>query len=143
MAEELGVDVYDLDSTTFEREDLERGFEPDFCFYIQNEERIRGKDRINLEVDPLPDLVIEIDITSPSLDKLPIYARLGVPEVWRHDSRRTAILRLEGAGYAESDGSMVLPPLTSATPSRFTEVSKSMRRTAWLREVHEWMRAHA
>ena len=65
MAEELGVDVYDLGSTTFEREDLERGFEPDSCFYIQNEERIRGKDRINLEVDPLPDLVIEM--TSPAL----------------------------------------------------------------------------
>ena len=143
VAEESGIDVYDLGSTTFKREDLERGFEPDSCFYIQNEERIRGKDRINLEVDPPPDLVIEIDITSPSLDKLPIYARLGVPEVWRHDSRRTAILRLERAGYAESDESMVLPPLTSANLSHFMEGSKSMRRTAWLREVREWMRAHA
>lgn len=72
VAEEFGIDVYDLGSTTFKREDLERGFEPDSCFYVQNEERVRGKDRIDLETDPPPDLVIEIDITSPSLDKHPI-----------------------------------------------------------------------
>ena len=143
VAEELGIDVYDLGSTTFKREDPERGFEPDSCFYIQNEERIRGKDRIDLEVTPPPDLVIEIDITSHALDKLPIYARLGVPEVWRYDGRRTAILQLEGAGYIEIGESMVLPPLPSATLSRFVEGGKSMRRTVWLREVREWTRAHA
>lgn len=81
VAEEFGGDVYALGSTTLRREDLERGFEPDSCFYIQNEERIRSKDRIDLEVDPPPDLVIEIDITSPSLDKNSIYARRGVPEI--------------------------------------------------------------
>ena len=64
LAAELGIDVYDLGSTTFRREDLERGFEPDSCFYIENEERVRGKTRKDLSVDPPPDLVIEIDITS-------------------------------------------------------------------------------
>ena len=71
LAEELNIDVYGLGSTTFNREDLERGFEPDSCFYIQNEERIRGKNRIDLAFDPPPELVIEIDITSPSINKLP------------------------------------------------------------------------
>jgi Uma2 family endonuclease len=66
VASEMGIDVYDLGSTTFKREDLERGFEPDSCFYIENEERVRGKDRIDLTVDPPPDPVIEIGITSPS-----------------------------------------------------------------------------
>ena len=143
VAEEFDIDVRDLGSTTFRRENLERGFEPDSCFYIQNEERIRGKDRIDLEVDPPPDLVIEIDITSPSLDKLSIYARLGVPEVWRYDGKSTAILRLERTDYVEVVESTILPPLTSAILSRFVEKGRVLRRTAWLREIREWARGYA
>ena len=143
VVEEFGIEAEDLGSTTFRREDLERGFEPDSCFYVQSEERIRGKDRIDLDADPPPDLVIEIDITSPSLDKHPIYARLGVPEVWRYDGGRMAILRLERTGYVEVVESTVLPPLTGTVLSRFVEKGRSMRRTAWLREVREWARGHA
>jgi Uma2 family endonuclease len=84
FAEEAGVDLYGAGSTTFDREDLGRGFEPDACFYVQNAERVRGKPRIDLRLDPQPDLVIEVDITSPSLDKFPIYARASIPEIWRH-----------------------------------------------------------
>lgn len=76
VTEKMGIESEDLGSTTFRRKDLERGFEPDSCFYIQNEERVRGKDRIDLSVDPPPDLVIEIDLTSPSINKLPVYAQL-------------------------------------------------------------------
>lgn len=68
-AEELGIEIDDLGSTTFKREDLQRGFEPDSCFYIENLERIRGKSNIDLSVDPPPDLVIKVDITSSSPDK--------------------------------------------------------------------------
>lgn len=137
LAEELDVDVYDLGSTTFRREDLERGFEPDSCFYIQNEESICGKDRIDLSVDPPPDLVIEVDITSPSINKLPIYARLGVPEVWRYDGRKLEVLKLENDGYAEVAESAVLPSLTGSVLTELVERSKSSRRTAWLREVRQ------
>lgn len=140
LAEELNIDVYDLGSTTFRREDLERGFEPDSCFYIQNEERVRGKDRIDLTVDPPPDLVIEIDITSPSINKLQIYARLGVPEVWRYDGRELKILVLKGMEYAEVGESVALPPLTDTALTDFVEKSKSTRRTVWLKSVREWAR---
>src|SRR5882724_6107193 len=81
LAEELNIDVDNLGSTTFRREDIERGLEPDSCFYIQNVDKVRGKARIDLTTDPSPDLVIEIDITSGSLDKFPIYAQVGVPEI--------------------------------------------------------------
>lgn len=81
VTEKMGIESEDLGSTTFRRKDLERGFEPDSCFYIQNEERVRGKDRIDPSVDPPPDLVIEIDLTSPSINKLPVYAPLEIPEV--------------------------------------------------------------
>lgn len=102
FAGETGVNAYGVGSTTFKREDLERGFEPDSCFYVQNEERIRGKSRIDLDVDPPPDLVIEVDITSPSLAKLPIYARIGVREIWRHDGERVSIFVLRGARMRNS-----------------------------------------
>ncbi len=140
LAEELGIDVYDLGSTTFRHEDIERGFEPDSCFYIQNEGRIRGKDRIDLAVDPPPDLVVEIDITNPSINKLPIYAQFGVPEVWRYDGERLAILKLEDGDYVETPESTALPALTSSTLSRLIERSKSERRTVWLKEVRESVR---
>jgi Uma2 family endonuclease len=138
VTEELSIEAEDLGSTTFRREDLGRGFEPDSCFYIQNEERIRGKDRIDLSTDPPPDLVIEIDITSPSFSKLPIYAQMGVPEVWRYDGERMTILVLEGSDYVETTESIVLPPVTSTDLTRFVEQSKSTRRTDWLRGVREW-----
>lgn len=137
VTEEMGVESEDLGSTTFRREDLERGFEPDSCFYIQNEEQVRGKDRIDLAVDPPPDLVIEVDITSPSINKLPIYAQLGVPEVWRYDGVKLEILRLGDARYAEVTESTVLLSLTSSVLTGLMERSKSLRRTVWLREVRE------
>lgn len=137
LTEEIGIESEDLGSTTFRREDLERGFEPDSCFYIQNEEQVRGKDRIDLAVDPPPDLVIEVDITSPSINKLPIHAQLGVPEVWRYDGVKLEILRLGDARYAEVTESTVLLSLTSSVLTGLMERSKSLRRTVWLREVRE------
>jgi Uma2 family endonuclease len=137
LAAELGIDVYNLGSTTFRREDLERGFEPDSCFYIENEERVRGKARIDLAVDPPPDLVIEIDITSPSFSKLPIYAQIGVPEVWRYDGERLKILVLEGSEYAETAESTVVPPVTSNVLSNFMKKSTTTKRTVWLEAVRE------
>ncbi len=143
FAEETGVEAEDFGSTTFRREDLERGFEPDSCFYIQNEERVRGKDRIDLAVDPPPDLVIEVDITHPSLNKLSIYALIGVPEVWRYDGQRLTILKLSGDSYVEAANSTALARLTSVVLTDFVDKSKSMRHTAWLKEVREWVRERA
>jgi Uma2 family endonuclease len=140
LAAELGIDVYNLGSTTLKREDLERGFEPDSCFYIENEERVRGKARIDLAVDPPPDLVIEIDITSPSFSKLPIYAQIGVPEFWRYDGERLKILVLEGSEYAETAESTVVPPVTSNVLSNFMKKSTTTKRTVWLEAVREWAR---
>ena len=95
IAEEMQVDIINAGSTTFKRRDLARGFEPDSCFYIQNEGRISGRAEIDLDTDPPPDLIIEIDITSPSLNTFPVYAHLGVPEVWRYDGTRVTFFILE------------------------------------------------
>lgn len=140
VAEERGIDIRNLGSATFKREDLARGFEPDSCFYIQNADAIGGKTRIDLAVDPPPDLVIEIDITHLSLDKFPNYARVGVPEVWRYDGDRLAIFALENKGYDERNQSVALPGLDRVTLSQFVEDSKMLKRTAWLRGVRNWAR---
>lgn len=142
LAGELDLDVRNLGSTTFRREDLQRGFEPDSCFYLQHEPQIRGKDEIDLLIDPPPDLVIEVDITHSSLDKLPLYAQVGVPEVWRYDGKRVAILALAGESYGEVTRSSALPALTGADLARFIEESRAMRRAAWLRHVRAWAREH-
>ncbi len=79
IAEECGMEVYSLGSTTLNRADLQRGFEPDSCFYAQHAARVRGKDRIDLQVDPPPDLVVEIDITHPSY-RVMSFAASGITE---------------------------------------------------------------
>lgn len=135
FAREGGFGLFGAGSTTYNREDADRGFEPDQSFYIRNADRVRGKPRIDLSVDPPPDLVVEIDITSPSLTKLPIYARLGVPEVWRYDGDSFSVLVLEGEEYVEAGESAVLPPLTGEALSYLIEQSRSLDIAAWLDEV--------
>jgi len=140
LAEEMHIDVRNFGSTTFRRTDLARGFEPDSCFYIQHEADISGKSTIDLTVDPPPDLVIEVDITRSSLDKFPIYAQLGVPEVWRYDGQRLSIYSLMAEGYVESEVSLALPLLTGPWLSEVLIQSKTMKRTALLRSFRTWVR---
>src|SRR5690349_10860660 len=87
-AEARDLHIRGLGSTTFKRKDLKQGFEPDACFYIQNAEKMRGRARVDLAIDPPPDLVIEIEHSRSSINKLSIYAQIGVPEVWRHTGER-------------------------------------------------------
>ena len=140
LAEEMHIDVRNFGSTTFRRADLARGFEPDSCFYIQHEADISGKSTIDLTVDPPPDLVIEVDVTSGSLDKFPIYAQVGVPEVWRYDGQRLRISILTVERYVESETSLALPLLTGPRLSDTLAQSKTMRRTALLRSFRTWVR---
>jgi len=140
LAEELSIDVYGLGSTTFRREDIERGFEPDACFYIEREVDIRGKAEIDLKIDPPPDLVIEIDITSPSLDKFPIFAALGVQEVCRYDGQSISIFRLQNAWYFSETHSAALTGISCTLLNELIEASNQMKRTVWLRLVRERIR---
>ncbi len=149
LAVELEIDVVGAGSTTFKRGDVSRGFEPDASFYFsENAAKVRGKRRISLDAgDPPPDLVVEVEITSPSASKLPIYARLGVAEVWRHDGDRLAILgllRQEAAKpyYAEIPESASLAPsrVPGETLTRFVEEGLTSGRPAWTRRVREWAR---
>jgi Uma2 family endonuclease len=91
-----------------------RGLEPDNCYWIVSAERLAGKTRLDLRVDPPPDLAIEMDVTHSSLDRMSIYAALGVPEVWRLTSEGLTFNLLEGDIYHVRPGSLSFPQLTSA-----------------------------
>lgn len=141
IAEEQGINAEGFGSTTFRRADLARGFEPDACFYLENLGRVKGKTDIDLQTDPPPDLIIAIDLTSPSLNKFAIFAQVGVPEVWRYDGERIHIYRLLSREYVEQSQSLVLPGLRSTDVMRFLTESRTLERLVWLRRVREWARA--
>ena len=140
VAEEIKLVLRGLGSTTFTREDIERGFEPDSCFYIAHESLIRGKERIDLASDPPPDLVFEVDITSSSIDKLSIFADVGVPEVWRYDGERMEILLLHENTYRQSETSSVLASITAEVLTRFVSESLALNRLEWMERVRAWAR---
>jgi len=137
IAEVLELDIVGAASTTFQREDLAQGFEPDASFYIQHAARIRGQKQIDLDADPPPELVIEIDFTHPSLNKFPIFAGLGIPEVWRYHKQALIILRLEGDTYRAQEASEIFRGLTSVALTRLIVDSQQRKRTEWLRNVPE------
>ena len=144
VAQEMDLDVDSVGSTTFKSEGLDRGFEPDECFYFSNNaERVRGKKSIDLDAgDPPPDLVVEVDLTNPSLNKLPIYGHLGVAEVWRLAAGTTEILlpAEAGTGYEAKNESGVFPILTASSLTRLVEEGLKMRRPEWIRHVRRWAR---
>ena len=140
FAEEFDVDIRNLGSTTFKREDLGRGFEADSCFYVQNEGRLRKKQRIDPAVDPPPDLVIEIDLQRDSINKLPIFMKLGVPEIWRYRRGKLSIFTLKNGAYKEQEASAAFPLLSAADLTRLLESSTRLKRTAWLRQLRTHFR---
>ena len=135
IAEELDIDFANLGSTTFDREDLKKALEPDTCFYVQHADLMRGKPRLDPLTDPPPELVIEVDVSSSSLNKLPIYAGLGVAEIWRWRLHGVSILRLEHGAYHQQDASVILPGVTSEQLTYLLQASQQMKRKDWLREV--------
>ena len=140
LAEEWGIDIENLGSMTCKRKDLQKGFEPDSCFYIQNVDAVAGKEEIDLKVDPPPDLTIEVDITSDSLNRLPIFAAVAIPEVWRFDGTTLTMLRLEAGRYNVTPNSLAFPALNSEVATRFLIERKKLKSTAWLLKVRAWAR---
>ena len=125
-----------LGSTTFVREDLARGFEPDAGFYLAHADIISPERPLDLTVEPPPDLVIEADITRSSLDKLPIYAALGVPEIWRYTGGEVEICCLTAGAYTVADTSQVLPEINAAMVTRLIDEARiATNQTAWFKRV--------
>jgi Uma2 family endonuclease len=140
LTEELDIEICSLSACTWSRKDLAKGVEADECYYIQHETIIRGRMDIDLMVDPPPDLAIEIDITSPSLPRLPIYCALGVPEVWRFDGTKMHILVLVNGKYEEVMASIALPIVTPEILQTWLTQATTMGETTWAKALRRWVR---
>ena len=132
--EVLGIEVQSVASTTFKRKDLQKAFEADESYYIEHAELIRPKEEIDLTIDPPPDLVIEVEITSSAIRKLKLFAAMGVPEVWRHDGERLQMVCLLRGQYQPISSSQALPGLTVETIDAILEKRFESGETALVRE---------
>lgn len=140
VTEELDLEIRSLGSRTCDREDLARGLEPDQCYYIQDEALVRGVEQIDLNQVPPPDLAIEIDITSSSINRLSIYAVLGVPEVWRYNGQTLTILSLQNGEYISQEKSIVLPLLQAEDILRFLTLRNTMGETSLVKQFRQWVK---
>lgn len=138
LLEELNLDNECFGSTTFKRQEMETGVEPDDCFYIENFAQMIGKDRLDLSVDPPPDLAIEVDVTSKT--GLEAYQALGVPELWRVEEEKLRISVLQDGQYQEASFS----PHFSKFPiidgiSEFLHRSQTEGRSQTLKAFRRWV----
>ena len=139
LLEELNIEFRCLGSTTFKNQFMAQGIEPDQCFYIKNEAVIRGKKRLDLTIDPPPDLALEIDVTSRTHPN--IYQSLKVPELWRFENGKLQINVLVDGNYVVSQSSLNFPglPLMDVIP-RYLESSGINGRNATIKRFRSWVR---
>jgi len=139
LLEELNIEFCPLGSITFKKESMQQGIEPDNCFYIQHEAVIRGKKRIDLNIDPPPDLALEIEVTSRSYPE--IYAALGVPELWQFKQDQLSICLLQEGTYQSSVKSRIFPQfdLIDAIP-KFLSQCKTQGRNRTMKAFRHWVR---
>ncbi len=138
LLEELDIEFRSLGSTTFKSETMQRGIEADDCFYIENEAEIRGKKRIDLTIDPPPDIALEIDLTSRT--RFDNYEVLGVGELWRFNGRELEINVLQSGKYIQVNQSLHFPgfPLSEIIP-QYLERSKSEGRNKIMKAFRGWV----
>ena len=139
LLDQLEIDFEPLGSTTFKNEQMTQAVEPDACFYIKNYQEVIGKDRLNLSIDPPPDLAIEIDITNRT--QLDNYLLLGVPELWRYTRKGFEINLLEEKGYIESKTSPNFPeiPIIELI-ERHVKQAQTEGRSKAIRAFKKWVK---
>jgi Uma2 family endonuclease len=140
IAEEFDVNIYPLGSTTF-KQSKTIGAEPDKCFYIRNIAAVQGKKRLDMEEDPAPDLVLEIDITSSSLNRLQVYADLGVAEVWIYNGESLIIQQLQNGTYIASQTSQFFTNLSIPEVASWLQRSTTMDYLTLVKAFRTWVRS--
>jgi len=139
--EELSISIQSCGSMTFQREDVERGLEPDNCYYVQHESWMRGKAEVDFAVDPPPDLATEVEITSTVLEKVPIYAAFRVPELWRVNARTVQVYELTAGGqYVPRPSSLAFPDLPLIEVERLLRDFGTADETALAKSFRESIR---
>lgn len=136
-SEVLQIEIQTVASTTFKRKDLQKAFEADESYYITHAEQIRPKEEVDLNSDPPPDLVIEVEITSSAIEKLKLFAAMGVPEVWRHDGEHLSMYRLKAGAYEPIPSSYELPGLNASTIDTYVRRRFEVGETQLIRQFRE------
>lgn len=139
LCEELGLEVKRSGSLTLTRDDLECGAEPDSSYYIQNESLVRGKENIDLAFDPPPDLVLEVEYSRSKIDKLQLYAAMGIPEFWRYNGNILRIYQLKSGKYVEENYSPTFAPVPVAEIPRFLKESRNVGEITSTRNFRSWV----
>ncbi len=139
VAEELDRDYNLFGSMTIKRPDLEAGKEPDSCYYFANEPAVRGKTKLDFTQDPPPDLAVEIDITSSSINQLALSAKLGVGELWRYDGAKLIFYQLRSGSYVSVDLSPTFPMLSSARVLEFLADCQTEGLNRSVKMLREWV----
>ena len=140
LSDELEVDISSFGSATWKRSDLMSGLEPDECYYVQNEHKVYGKEQIDLSVDPPPDLAVEIDVTRHFTPRLPVYAALGIPEVWRFRGKELRALALREGTYVPVEMSLAFPMLRPADLEPFLAMRHAVKERLLIKRFREWLR---
>ncbi|HEX7317038.1 MAG TPA: Uma2 family endonuclease [Pyrinomonadaceae bacterium] len=141
LAEELNLNIEATGATTLQRRKLMKGVEADESFYVQNAARIIGHLELDLDVDPPPDVAVEIDMSNDPLDKFPIYAALGVHEIWCYDGESTRFYKLTGENYEVIQNSLAFPTITAEDLTQYLEQSKTEGQTAALKAFRRMLRS--
>ena len=131
-------------STTWRREAGQCGVEGDLTFYIASVGRIRGKSKLDLRVDPPPDLAVEVVYSHDAADALEVYRRLGVPEVWIATDRGFEILGLDATEpeprYLSRSSSLALPMLhVDEIADWIDRPAPEDDETLWALELRRWV----
>jgi Uma2 family endonuclease len=143
LTDELGLSMRPGGSTTVRKKKKQRGLEPDECFWIANAAALAGVDDLDLSQHPPPDLALEVDVTSSSLDRMSIYEALLVPEVWRMEGGALTFHVLSGGQYRLATHSLSFPKVTPADLLPFVEAAhKAPDNNVVLRQFRAWVRQH-
>jgi Uma2 family endonuclease len=140
VAAEHGINFDAVGSMTYKQYRLKRGFEADSTFYLLEPGPTDLPDQIDGDSYRPPDLVIEIDNSRSSLQKLNLYGALRVPEVWRWDGEQATFYLLDGDDYRQVEQSRMVPALSPPVVTQFVLSNRSMPKNRWLRSVRDWAR---
>lgn len=137
--ENFDLELVGARSTTFRSELIKKGVEPDECYYVQNARKSIERN-FSSKKYLVPDIAVEIDVTTESLDKFPIYAALQVPEVWIYDGKTVSFYELEAENYHQISHSRALPLLSAEKTAEFLQISQTKGQTFALKSFRGWLR---
>ncbi|MBW4516839.1 MAG: Uma2 family endonuclease [Timaviella obliquedivisa GSE-PSE-MK23-08B] len=139
LTEEGDLNIKSMASTTLNRADLKVGAEPDKGYYIANEPLVRGK-IVDLNADPPPDLIVEVDMTHTDINKNALYAEMGVPEFWRYNGQILTIYCLKGGVYEAVETSPTFPDVPKERLYQFLQDCAEVGETQAKRNLRNWIK---